>query len=364
MTKALRFFVVSNMYPSADHPAYGVFVRNFEEGIQAHGQILAGHSVIQGKGGGAINKAFKYLSFILGTIIKGLFAKADVIYVHFISHTVIPVVVLSWLSGKKIVLNAHGTDVMATGGVQKRLFPLIRYMVLRSDALVVPSNFFKKVVMEKYGIAADKVIVSPSGGIDTDIFYPNKEKKATGPFTIGYVSRADKGKGWEYFMDAVGKFKQAYPDRAIKVITVGGGVQQQEMLTKAKQLGLSDVLDDKGSLPQKQMRNAMVQMDVMVFPTYLPESLGLVGIEAMACAVPVFASNIGGIPDYVDDGNNGYLVEPQNVDAIFKAIDRFYGLNAEEKRAFSEHALATAKRFTRSTVTEQLLLQLQTVLGS
>lgn len=364
--KKLKFIVISNMYPSADHPSYGVFVRNFEEGIVAQGQHLVGHTVIEGRGSNAFQKLWKYLKFFLGTIYQGLFLKADVLYVHYISHTVLPVLLVSYLSSKKIVLNAHGSDVLSNSKVQGLLLPLVTLMVKRSDALVVPSGYYKHVVMDKFNIGPEKIIVSPSGGIDEQRFYPIRDRSIpTGAFTIGYVSRIDEAKGWEYFLEGASLFRQLYPELKVRLTMAGAGAQVEEMKMLAQKLGLTDVLEYAGMLDQAELCEQFNDMDVFVFPSYREaESLGLVGLEAMACGTPVIASNIGGIPDYQKDGENGYLVEPKNAEAICSSLVGYHQLDDGKKASFSSQALATAHRFSRSSVTEHLLQQLQNVLGS
>lgn len=61
--------------------------------------------------------------------------------------------------------------------------------------------------------------------------------------------------------------------------------------------------------------------DVFILPSTMnTESFGIVNLEAMACGVPIVASNIGGIPDIVKDGENGLLVQPKNTEALANAI--------------------------------------------
>ena len=57
-----------------------------------------------------------------------------------------------------------------------------------------------------------------------------------------------------------------------------------------------------------------------MFPSKRNESLGLVGVEALACGVPVIGSNIGGIPGFIEEGKNGFLFDPDNEHSLVEKV--------------------------------------------
>jgi glycosyltransferase involved in cell wall biosynthesis len=92
-----------------------------------------------------------------------------------------------------------------------------------------------------------------------------------------------------------------------------------------------------------------------VFPTVRKgESLGLVGLEAMACGAPVIGSQIGGLKDYIIDGKNGLFFEPKNVDELASQLQAFINLPEDVKQQMSQQALQTANRYTVDVIAEQL----------
>ncbi len=92
-----------------------------------------------------------------------------------------------------------------------------------------------------------------------------------------------------------------------------------------------------------------------MFPTVRKgESLGLVGLEAMACGAPVIGSQIGGLKDYIIDGKNGLFFEPKNVDELASQLQAFINLPEDVKQQMSQQALQTANRYTVDVIAEQL----------
>ena len=163
--------------------------------------------------------------------------------------------------------------------------------------IVVPSDYFKNIVLNKVpGISLKQLFVSASGGVDKNVFTClNSHVMSTG--TIVYVSRIDAGKGcfsWCYWGiemsgDILGK----------KVLFVGYGGQTELLNKKIKEFNLSDCCCYLGPKTHQELNELYNQSDVMIFPTMLYESLGLVGIEAMACGI---GSNIGCLPEYIRMG--------------------------------------------------------------
>lgn len=99
-------------------------------------------------------------------------------------------------------------------------------------------------------------------------------------------------------------------------------------------------------------------MDVFVFPTKLEESLGLVGLEAMACGVPVIASRIGGLTDYIQEGVNGCFFEPGVPISLAEAIMWHISNEPVQKEALKAAAVQTAKCYAKEKVLNQLCSQL------
>ena len=121
--------------------------------------------------------------------------------------------------------------------------------------------------------------------------YGDDYKALTG--TIVYVSRIDTGKGWDVLIDAVSELKSKRKIIGKRVLFVGYGTQTELLEKKIKELNLLEYCSYLGPKTHQELNELYHRADVMIFPTMLYESLGLVGLEAMACGCPVIGSNIG-----------------------------------------------------------------------
>ena len=122
------------------------------------------------------------------------------------------------------------------------------------------------------------------------------------------------------------------------------------------------LLNPKGKLPvellqnrdQKSLADIYNRFHVFVFPTE-KESLGLVGLEAMACGVPVIASDVPGPSDYVKHNYNGYLFEEGNPRELSKNLTYYMALKDTERLRLINNSLDTARAFDSNTVKVELV---------
>lgn len=341
------------MYPSHKHPFYGIFVKNFENGIIAKGGTIY-KAVIEGRGKNKIEKMIKYLKFFYD-VIKLVFTKEyDLIYVHYIGHSLLPLVPIRVFLKKPLIINAHGSDVFSASKLGKFIQKLVVPIIRKADLIVVPSRYFADIVVKKFLIKKDTIFVSPSGGIDTSLFKPLKNLKVNTPFTIGYVSRIDEGKGWDILLLAIKKLKNNV-SIPFRVNIVGGGAQESNLKTMITQLGLENEVKYLGPIPQHELPTHYRHYDLFAFPTTrLAESLGLVGLEAMACGVPVIGSNIGGLKEYIKSGYNGELFEPGDYQNLAQKIEQYINLTHKERNMYSQNAVTTALTYESSIVNQNL----------
>ena len=109
-----------------------------------------------------------------------------------------------------------------------------------------------------------------------------------------------------------------------------------------------------GILDRPALNRFYSQLDMLLFPSLMKESLGLVVLEAMAFSVPVAASNIGALREYLIDGENGFLFEPNDVDGFLRVIRTFTNLPNDKIRLMRENARTTASRYDDSKILDSL----------
>lgn len=353
----MRIFLISNMYPSKTDSLFGVFVKNFKLLLEKNGIVFSAVSVIKGKRSNRFLKLLTYLSYYFSIIYNYAFKNYDLIYVHYLSHNAPILNLLLFKKKKPLVINVHGSDVLDSIG--RKIDKLNVRVLKKTDLVVVPSEYFKDIVLANYPFLKPQTIfVSPSAGVDNSIFYPLVHKNNPIPI-IGMVSRIDAGKGWEDFLSALNLLKKRKIN--FKAIIAGQGLEERAMLKMIKELNLSDYVEFLGLVKQNELVNLYNKIDVMVFPTRSSESLGLVGVEAMSCKTPVLGSNIAGLKTYIINNVNGMLFEPGNVNELTSCIETYLSFSCAEKEKMKSAAFETAQEYESEFVTRKLLNQLKVV---
>jgi glycosyltransferase involved in cell wall biosynthesis len=132
-----------------------------------------------------------------------------------------------------------------------------------------------------------------------------------------YVGQLIERKGLRYLIDAYDRLKRTYADVAL--VLLGYGPLRNELEETARMRGLPDV-HFLGHMDVEQIPRAYAMADVFVLPS-LEDTWGLVVNEAMACGLPVVVSErVGGSVDLVRDGENGFLVEAGDADALAERV--------------------------------------------
>jgi glycosyltransferase involved in cell wall biosynthesis len=133
-----------------------------------------------------------------------------------------------------------------------------------------------------------------------------------------FVGRIDPDqKGLHTLVRAVALLP-ASPGLEIRLVGEDWGGTER-LRTLAQRLGVSDRLTFVGKLSRAELLNEYVQAQFFVLPSIF-EPFGIVLLEAMAAGLPVIASRVGGIPEIVEDGRTGLLVEPGNPGALAEAL--------------------------------------------
>ena len=200
------------------------------------------------------------------------------------------------------------------------------------------------------GVPSSKVVIAPSGvdisrfeysGLYTD---PNLSHRFDERRFVLYLGRLSRNKGIDVLLEASSVVFQH--DGTVCLVIAGEDAGEFSRLRqRCTTLGLADRVFFLGGVTDQQATWLLRHAVVVVLPSRYGEAEGLVLVEAMAAGSPVIATRVGGIPDVVQDGVNGILVEPgstgQLVDAMLKVLrdpslrDRMRMSNPARAKAFS-----------------------------
>jgi glycosyltransferase involved in cell wall biosynthesis len=199
------------------------------------------------------------------------------------------------------------------------------YAIRYSNAVTVDS------ISEMHAILSRGVknlygrIVRIPEGVDTEIFRPDKADPSV---LLKYgasekervlicVARLAGRKGIDLLLKAFRKVVTAYPN--VKLMIIGEGPQERRLKRLARELGLGDKTLFLGKVPFGDLEALYATADIFVFHS-LWEGQGLVIEEAMASGTPCVSSKVGGVPEMVDHGVDGYYVEVGDIDGMARYI--------------------------------------------
>ncbi|MBC7319130.1 glycosyltransferase family 4 protein [bacterium] len=182
------------------------------------------------------------------------------------------------------------------------------------DKVIAVSNYEKENLI-KAGLPIDKITLIYNG-ISETLEKRELPIKLEG-FIIGTAARLTKSKGIRYLIEAFSYLYDKY--RGINLVIIGDGEEREKLEESAKKLNVKDRTFFLGALPNA--RFYFRDFHIFVLPS-LFEALGIVILEAISQKVPVIATNIGGIPEIIEDGKTGLLVPPKDSLTLARAMEK------------------------------------------
>lgn len=252
------------------------------------------------------------------------YEELDILHMHYaIPHATSAVLARQILAKEgihiPIVTTLHGTDITIVGQ-DPSFAPVVNYSINESDGVTAVSDYLRKETLG--GDITAEIEVIPNF-IDTRRFqrHPKEHFKQAlcpnGERLLVHVSNFRPVKRAVEVVEVFHRLQQA--GHGIKLLLVGDGPDRAACEHRARELGVYDDVRFLGK--QEPVEEILSIADIFLMPSG-SETFGLAALEAMACGVPVVASNIGGLPELVIDGETGCLCELGDIDAYTAACDR------------------------------------------
>ncbi len=193
--------------------------------------------------------------------------------------------------------------------------------IMYNAKIIIPvSNFQRNNVISKYKKYEGKII-TVYNGVKIDNFcenYCSIYKENMNTYYIVYVGNLVKLKGLEVLIKA---FSLLSKKHQIRLDIFGTGKEENKYRALVKKLSLSESVIFKGFIENRLLPEVLAKYSLLVLPSYF-ETFGIVLIEAMACGLPVVASNVGAIPEIVKSEEVGILVKPGDYNLMSEAIEK------------------------------------------
>ncbi|MCX7011754.1 MAG: glycosyltransferase family 4 protein [Candidatus Sumerlaeota bacterium] len=167
-------------------------------------------------------------------------------------------------------------------------------------------------------------------------------------FVAGIVGRLREEKGHRYLFDALPEVVRQAPD--FTLLVVGSGSLEDEFRKQVQALGVERHVVFAGF--REDVPRVLAALDLFVAPS-ISEGLGTAILEAAAAGLPIVATNVGGIPDTVRDGETGLLVPPADPAALAQALLRMYRDRPLAQRLGAAAAAHVRAEFSESTLVDK-----------
>lgn len=234
------------------------------------------------------------------------------------------------------IMSVWGNDVYIFPHKHKLLERILRYNLSTGDIITSSS----KIMADYSRRFVDKDILVTPGGIMLDKFKPMKRDTAIyeeNDIVIGTVKMMEKKYGSEDILDAFNMLTKKNPSIPLKLLMVGRGSLTNYLMEKAQNYNISDLVKFTGIVPFDQVPKYHNMLDIYLAPsTDDSESFGVGILEASACGKPVIVSNIGGLPEVIQDNHTGYMVPPNNPQILAEKIEHLV-LNKEARLKLGEN---------------------------
>ena len=242
--------------------------------------------------------------------------RPDLLHVHYASGYGTTAAIVGF---KPTILSVWGSDIFEFPNVSFLNRLLLRCNLMRADKILSTSHAMA-LETNKY---TNKLIEVTPFGIDLDIFKPDRIPSifAQGDIVVGTVKTLEEKYGIEYLIRAFQIVKAKYLEMPLKLLIVGGGLLEKHLKSLADDLGLNRCTVFTGFIPHSEIPKYHNMLSVSVSVSN-SESFGVAIIEACACEKPVVVSDVGGLPEVVEDGVTGIVVPSRDVIAIAAAIER------------------------------------------
>ncbi len=255
--------------------------------------------------------------------------KPQIIHAHLFHAIFLTRLVKLFNKKIKIISTIHNENI---GGRSREV--ILRITGGLSNVTNTISQRVSQIMINKKAVKKNKIITI-FNGIDPEKFYPDPEKgqeikkelniEDNSPVLIS-VGRLTRAKGFFYLIKVVKKLRDKYLD--IVLLVLGEGEEREKLEKQVRDLGLENNVFLLGN--KSNVNDYLNTADIFVSSS-LWEGLPTVILEAMACQLPVVATDVGGTREMVKEACSGFLIEPENPQVLSDKIDRLLSSPQKEK---------------------------------
>lgn len=230
----------------------------------------------------------------------------DLLHVHYaIPHSIAAMLARDMLAGRRrlpFVTTLHGTDITLVG-TDRSYFPITKFSIEQSDGVTAISEYLRARTVEVFGVTNEIRVIR--NFVNCDLYAPRPKGERTwgapGDRVLIHISNFRPVKR---VLDCVRVLKEVRRRLPAHLLMVGDGPERGPAERLARELEVERHVTFVGK--QSHVERLIPQADVLLLPSEL-EAFGLAALEAMACGVPPVATRVGGVPELIAHGEDGFL---------------------------------------------------------
>ncbi len=264
--------------------------------------------------------------------------KPDVLHAHYASSYG----VLGALSGfHPFLVSLWGSDIFAFPRKSFAHKAVLEFSLRKADGILSTSH----VMAREASQYTNKSVEMTPFGVDIDAFRPQRVislfKEAD--IVIGTVKALETVYGIDYLIRAFALLVNGHPHLPLKLLIVGGGSQESYLRSLAEQHRVDHLAVFTNHVNHEEVPRYLNMLSIFVALSN-SESFGVAVVEASACEKPVVVSNVGGLPEVVEDGVTGFIVPPRNPEKAAEALEKLV-VDAELRATMGCAGRARVKNF-------------------
>jgi len=240
----------------------------------------------------------------------------DLLHVHYaIPHSISALLARDMLRGVRrlpFITTLHGTDITLVGA-DRSYFSITKYSIEQSDGITTVSEDLRSRTVEVFDIRKEIRVIR--NFVNCDIYRPAREMRPLNPYSASgdkVLMHLSNFRPVKRTQDCIRILEAVRRDVPAHLLMVGDGPERGPAESLVREIGLEEHVTFLGK--QDHIERLIPLADVLLLPSQL-ESFGLAALEAMACGVPAVATRVGGVPELITHGVDGFLEAPGDVAA-------------------------------------------------
>jgi len=240
----------------------------------------------------------------------------DVLHVHYaIPHSISALLAKQMLARKRrlpFITTLHGTDITLVG-TDRSYFPITKFSIEQSDGITSISDYLSRETVNVFGVSNEIRVIK--NFVNCELYHPDNEKagaEAYAPAGEKLLIHVSNFRPVKRVLDCIRILAEARKTVPAHLLMVGDGPDRVPAEHLARELNVDRHVSFLGK--QNHVERLIRLAHVLLMPSQL-ESFGLVALEAMACGVVPVATRVGGVPELITEGEDGFLEAPGDIAA-------------------------------------------------